>query len=265
MQWNNLTSTHFSRTNIFPSWDTRRNILERAKLCTCWEFPRSWYWKRDYGTSLNARRCNERKLQYIDNNRASSHFSRKYIFHTLNTREDILKRAKLCTYWEFPRFQDWKRDYGTSLNARRCNERKLHDIDNNLTSTHFLCRFVFHAWDTRGYIWVRVKPCTFWGPPSSRDWTHDCDTSLNARLWNERKLHDIDNNLTSTHFLRRHIFHAWDTHEDILVRAKSLHLLRTSKISRLNTRLWHIAKRETMQCNTTTWYRQQFHTHALFT
>ena len=50
-------------------------------------------------------------------------------------------------------FQDletyWKRDCGTSLNVRPCNERKLHDIDNDLTSTHFSSRNVLDAWDNR--------------------------------------------------------------------------------------------------------------------
>ena len=44
----------------------------------------------------------------------------------------------------------------------------------------------------------------------------DCDTSLKAKRYNRRKLHDIDDNFTSTHFLRKNIFHAWDTCEDIL-------------------------------------------------
>ena len=137
--------------------------------------------------------------------------------------------------------------------------------NNNFAPTHFSRRNIFHALDTRKNFLEKAKSCTCWGSARSLEGKGDCRLWLISRGCNGIKLHDFDNNLTSTHFLRRHIFHAWDTHEDILVRAKSLHLLRTSKISRLNTRLWHIAKRETMQCNTTTWYRQQFHTHALFT
>ena len=135
MQWQklhdidkNLTSTHLSHRYIFYAWESRQHILERAKLCTCWRFPKSWGWKRDYGTSLNARWCNGRKLHDIDNNRASTQFSRRYIFQAWDTCEDILDRAKLCTCWGFPTSQDQKLDYGKSLNARRCNEKKNYMI-----------------------------------------------------------------------------------------------------------------------------------------
>ena len=45
-----------------------------------------------------------------------------------------------------------KSDYDTSLSERPRNGRKLHDIDNDVTSTHFSRRNVFHALDTRGKI-----------------------------------------------------------------------------------------------------------------
>ena len=40
---------------------------------------------------------------------------------------------------------DLKYDSATELNARRSNGRKLHDIDNNLTCTHFLRRNYLNA------------------------------------------------------------------------------------------------------------------------
>ena len=166
----------------------------------------------------------------------------------------------------FPISQDWKRDFGTSLTARPCNGRKLHDFETNLTSIYFLRRYISHAWGTRDDIILkRATLCTCWEFPGSKDQKRDFCTSLNARRSNGGKLHDIDNNLTSKHFSRYYIFHAWVDRRDILKRAKICSCLEFFKIPRLKARLWHIAKREKMQWKTTTWYRQQSHSHALFT
>ena len=47
--------------------------------------------------------------------------------------------------------------------------------------------------------------------------------------------------------------------------AETVHLLRISKIPRLKTGLWYIAKLETMQWMKAKWYRQQFYIYARFT
>ena len=111
-------------------------------------------------------------------NLSSTQFLRRNKFHAKDTRNDIFKRAKLCTYWGF---RNWKCvDCVTSLNTRRCNDRKLHDINNDLTSTQFSRRNVFHAWDIREDILERSTICSYWGFLKTRDWKRDCDTSLNA-------------------------------------------------------------------------------------
>ena len=133
------------------------------------------------------------------------------------TRENILVRARYYA----PIALKW--DCGKELNARWCNGRKLHDIHNNFTSTHFSCRNIFLALYTRGDIFSRVRK------DETLDWKRDCEASPG-------------------HFRE----------------GRTMHLLRISKNPRLKTRLWHITKRETMQWKKTTWFRKQFRIHALF-
>ena len=139
----------------------------------------------------------------------------EFFFHAWVTCYDILNRAKPYICWGCARSRDWKRVCGTSLNARRFNGTKLHDIKNNLMSRHFSRRNIFHARDTHNDILEREKSCTCWGSSRSRHWKRDCGKSLNTRRCKETTLHDIDNNLTFTHFSRRDIIHRWHTFEDI--------------------------------------------------
>ena len=108
---------------------------------------------------------------------------------------------------------DLKCECDTLINARRYNGKKLHDIDKNLKFTHFSRRDIFtHGTEARtfqrgsNYAHTNLK-C-------------ECDTLINARRCNGRKLHNIDKNLTFTHFSRKDIFDAWYRSEVILERAK---------------------------------------------
>ena len=89
---------------------------------------------------------------------------------------------------------------------------------------------------------------------------------LKTQKWqcSGKKLNDIDNNLTATYFSRRNIIQAWDTRGHFR-EGKTMHLLRIFHIPRLKTRLWNIAKCYTMQWKKTTWYRQRYQIHAIFT
>ena len=49
-------------------------------------------------TLVDARRGNGRNLHDIDTNLTFAHFSRRDIFDAWSRSEDILERAKVCTY-----------------------------------------------------------------------------------------------------------------------------------------------------------------------
>ena len=129
--------------------------------------------------------------------------------------------------------------------------KTLHDIDTNLTFTHFSSRDIFDAWYRSEDILGRAKVCTYWLKMRV----------LHIDKWETmqwKDLHDIDTNLTFTHFSRRDFFDAWHRSEDILERAKVCTYW-------LKMRVCDTDKRETMQWKKTIWYRHESHVHALFT
>ena len=152
----------------------------------------------------------------------------------------------------------------TSLYASGCNGRKLHDFDSDLTYTHSSRRNIYYAQDSGKDTFNSAILCTYLGFQRSPDWKFDCVTSLNARRYNIRKLHNIDNDLTSTHLLHKCVQREWHP-SGHFKEGDNMQLLRISKIPRLKMRLCHIAKRETMPWKKTTWYRHWSHIDALFT
>ena len=95
------------------------------------------------------------------------------IFFILDTlAKSFYKSRNYAPFKNFSRSKVWKCDYGTLLITRRCNRRKIQDIDNNLTSTHLPRRDFFlletppksvkKGRNTRDVIWKRAKPCICW-------------------------------------------------------------------------------------------------------
>ena len=233
----NLMFPHFSRRDIFDVWYRSEDILERAKLCTYWLEMRMWHTDKRYTMQ-------RKNLHDIDKNLTFTHFSRRDIFDAWFRSEDILERAKVCTYWL--KMRAWHIDKREAMQWKN-----LHDIDTNLTFTHFSRRYIFDASYRSEYILERAKVSTYW-------LKMERDTLINARQCNGRNLHDIDTNLTFTHFSRRDIFDAWYRSEVILERAK-VHTYW------LKMRVWHTDKRETVQWEKPTWYRHESDVHELFT
>ena len=138
----------------------------------------------------------------------------------------------------------------------------------NCVDVRFLCIVsrVIHARDTCEDILERAKLCSHWGFPRPLDWRSGSDTSLIEKPCNGRKVHDIDTTFQpTTHFSRRNFSTRLTPERKKLGVGEPIPLLRISKITRLKTGLWNIAKNETMQWNKTTGYRQQCYIHALFT
>ena len=160
MIWSTILHSRDFRVDKFSTRETLARQFYRKQDCSCLEFSRSKDWEWDYGTLLIMRRCIVRKLHDIDNKSLiDAHLSCRF-FLRVGTCEELLERAKLCTCYEFPRSKHWKYHYGTSLNARRWNERKLHDNENKshihavFTDIYFPC--VRHP---RVHFW-KAKHCT---------------------------------------------------------------------------------------------------------
>ena len=132
---------------IFTTGKSPSRTLLRGRYY--WGFQRSQDWFRLCYRKMQGDATDENYMISTTN----SH-PRTFHVEICSTRETPARTFKRRRgYAAVEDFQDletyWKRDCGTSLNVRPCNERKLHDIDNYLKSTHFSSRNVLDAWDNR--------------------------------------------------------------------------------------------------------------------
>ena len=132
------------------------------------------------------------------------------------------------------------------LITRRCNSRKVLDIHNTLTSTHFPRRDFFTLETPAKSFYKGRNYPPFKNFQDQKYENCDYGALLITRRCNRRNVQDNDNNLTPTHFLRRDFF-ALRHPQSHSRKVETMHLLRIFKIKRMKMRLWRIAYYETIQ------------------
>ena len=173
-------------------------------LCTCLEFSRSKVWKCDFGTLLITRGCNRWKVPDIDNNLTSTHFPRRD-FLCLTHPQSHSSKVETMHLLRIFKIKSLNMRKSTLRLTRRCNGRKVQDIDNNLTSTHFPRRDFLRLRHPQSRC-RKVKTMHLLTIFKIKSWKCNYGTLLITRRCNKRKVQDIDNNLTFTHFPRRDFF-----------------------------------------------------------